>query len=116
MTDNNNNDKLLQNLSNYLEDKGNDSSLDSIINQFQKDDMSTLFKNQPDSSAGQLNLEDQQNMNPNVEAVPGRRRSTRRRGAPTPLSTLSTEGPNFTGNDNLLSAILTLNRNTVEAS
>lgn len=80
-----------------MEDKGNESNLDSIINQFQKEDVSNLFKNQPDSSVGQFNLENQQNANPNIDTGTGRRRSTRRRGVPTPISTLPTEEANLRG-------------------
>jgi hypothetical protein len=60
--------------------------------------MSNLFKNQPESVT-QFNLQEQQNLNPNADAGVTRRRSGRRRGGPTPISTLPNEGPNFTGND-----------------
>lgn len=91
MPDKKENEKFFQKISNYFQNKGQDTNIDNFLEQMQNDNnFSDIFKNESNKLNEELPLVDQQNMDPNLpynqlpaqpETPYGRRRGRQRKGA-----------------------------------
>jgi len=87
-------EKLYRRISDYFQNKGNETNIDSLLDQIQNEhNIDEFFKNQPKPSEG-FSQENQQNIDPNLaysqfqmqpESFEAKRRGRQRRSALNPM-------------------------------
>lgn len=95
MPDRKDSEQFFQKMSRYLQNKGNDPNLNSLLEQIQNGNIDEMLKNQPETADEEISMEDRQNLDPNLDILRGnsqsenrriRKKGRGRRGGPTLLS------------------------------